>query len=133
MWVRGLRERLQEPMQKLLAMDRSVLELPAFAAAEQKYEGVMAELAQYEAALVADWCQQVASTTDAKLNQPLLRFREDATPELQLLAVNFDPALVRLLKETKYFLLLQIQARLRWCVCVCVSVAVGALRQQQLP
>lgn len=52
---------------------------------------------------------QVAATSDEKLNQPLLQFHEDSTPELQLLAVNFDPALVRLLKETKYFLLLSVQ------------------------
>lgn len=44
-------------------------------------------------------------TSEAKLNQPLLQFHEDATPDLPLLAVNFDPALVALLRETKYFLL----------------------------
>lgn len=52
---------------------------------------------------------QVDCTSDAKLNLPLLQFHEDATPELPLLAVNFDPALVALLRETKYFLLLQIR------------------------
>jgi dynein heavy chain len=51
----------------------------------------------------------VAATSDEKLNQPLLQFSEESTPEMQLLAVNFDPALVRLLKETKYFLLLGVQ------------------------
>jgi hypothetical protein len=51
----------------------------------------------------------VAATSDEKLNQPLLQFHEESTAELQLLAVNFDPALVRLLKETKYFLLLGVQ------------------------
>jgi dynein heavy chain len=52
---------------------------------------------------------QVDSTSEAKLNLPLLQFHEDATPDLPLLAVNFDPALVALLRETKYFLLLQIR------------------------
>jgi len=52
---------------------------------------------------------QVAATSDEKLNQPLLRFHEDATPELPLLTLNFDPALVRLLRETKYFLLLKVR------------------------
>ncbi len=51
---------------------------------------------------------QVGLTSDEKLNQPLLQFHEDASPELPLLAVNFDPALVRLLRETKYFLLLKV-------------------------
>lgn len=52
---------------------------------------------------------QVAATSDEKLNQPLLQFHEESTTELLFLAVNFDPALVRLLRETKYFLLLHIE------------------------
>lgn len=51
----------------------------------------------------------MAATSDEKLNQPLLQFHEDATAELPLLEVNFDPALVRLLRETKYFLVLKIE------------------------
>lgn len=58
-WVRGLKERLHEPMDKLSSMDRSVTDLPAFRAALDKYDAVMAEMDQYEAALVADWCSQV--------------------------------------------------------------------------
>lgn len=54
-------------------------------------------------------CAQVAATTDEKLNQPLLQFHDDSTPDMQLLAVNFDPALIRLLKETKYFLILDVK------------------------
>lgn len=57
----------------------------------------------------------MAATSDEKLNQPLLQFHEESTPELQLLAVNFDPALVRLLKETKYFLLLNVQVSHQRC------------------
>jgi dynein heavy chain len=55
------------------------------------------------------FCLQVASTSDEKLNQPLLQFHEESTPDMPLLAVNFDPALVRLLRETRYFLLLHIE------------------------
>lgn len=51
-------ERLQEPMSKLQSMD-SVLELPAFKAAQHSYESLMAEMQQYEKALVEDWCAQV--------------------------------------------------------------------------
>lgn len=63
-WVRGLKERLQDPMTRLLAMDRNVLELPAFSAAQQRFEAVMAEMQQYEATLVQDWCSQVGSWAD---------------------------------------------------------------------
>lgn len=48
---------------------------------------------------------QVDCTSEEKLNLPLLQFHEDASLDLPLLAVNFDPALVALLRETKYFLL----------------------------
>jgi len=57
---------------------------------------------------------QVGQTSDEKLNQPLLQFHEDSTAELQLLAVDFDPALVRLLRETRYFLLLKVEVGRTW-------------------
>lgn len=66
---------------------------------------------------------QVAATTDAKLNQPLLRFHEASTAQLPLLDVNFDPTLVRLLKETKSFLLLDVKVCLFCCV-LCVRLHV---------
>jgi hypothetical protein len=45
-----------------------------------------------------------------------------------MLTVNFDPALVRLLREVKYFLLLslQVRRRLRGCCCCCDAID-GAL------
>jgi hypothetical protein len=58
-------------------------------------------------------CLQVASTSDEKLNQPLLQFHKESTADMPLLAVNFDPALVRLLRETRYFLLLRIEVKIQ--------------------
>lgn len=52
---------------------------------------------------------QVTATSGEKLNMPLLRLVDDSTPEAPVLGVNFDPALVRLLRETKYFLLLKVE------------------------
>lgn len=66
-WVRGLKERLQEPMNKMLSMDRNVLDLAAFRAAQQKFESVMAEMQEYETALVEDWCSQVGTTAATTL------------------------------------------------------------------
>jgi dynein heavy chain len=42
----------------------------------------------------------------AKLKLPLLAYQKDAA---HLLTVNFDPALVKLLREVKYFLLLGLE------------------------
>lgn len=52
-------ERLQEPMGKLQSMDAVVQDMPAFKSAQHSYEAVMAEMQQYEKALVQDWCSQV--------------------------------------------------------------------------
>ncbi len=52
--------------------------------------------------LLQDWCNLISAISDQKLKQPLM------SQDLQgnVLRVNFDPALVRLLRETRYFLLL---------------------------
>jgi dynein heavy chain, axonemal len=108
-WVRGLAERLAEPMSKLAALDRSVHQLPAYRALQHAHASLTAELRAYEDRLVADWTNQVAATSDEKLAQPLLRHAPNSCAERLLLEVNFDPALVRLLRETRYFLLLRIE------------------------
>jgi hypothetical protein len=55
--------------------------------------------------------RQVAATSDEKLNLPLIKKLEPqpgaAAAAAVRLGVNFDPDLVRLLRETKYFLLLK--------------------------
>ncbi len=52
------------------------------------------------------WCERVAATSDEKLNQALLATSAGGSGTL---GVNFDPELVRLLRETKYFLLLKVE------------------------
>ena len=49
-----------------------------------------------------DWCNLISAISDQKLKQPLM----SQDPQGNVLRVNFDPALVRLLRETRYFLLL---------------------------
>ncbi|GBF97683.1 flagellar outer dynein arm heavy chain beta [Raphidocelis subcapitata] len=105
-WVRGLKGRLAEPYGKLAAKEHgALLEGREGRAAAAAYAKIMEAMDAYEAGVVDAWCRQVDNTSDEKLNLPLLQFHEEATPELPLLAVNFDPALVALLRETKYFLL----------------------------
>jgi len=52
--------------------------------------------------LLQDWCNLSSAISDQKLKQPLI----SQDPQGNVLRVNFDPALVRLLRETRYFLLL---------------------------
>jgi dynein heavy chain, axonemal len=62
----------------------------------------MASLQDFESNKIEEWGRDVEASSQAKLKLPLLL--RDA--EKQLLGVNFDPALVKLLREVKYFLLL---------------------------
>jgi len=59
---------------------------------------------EYEDAKILSWEKEVDESSSDKLNQPLL-----CKDENDLIKVNFDPSLVRLLKEVKYFTLLRLQ------------------------
>lgn len=66
------------------------------------YASISASLREYENLKIEEWGRDVEASSQAKLMLPLL-IRD---PNKSLLSVNFDPALVRLLREVKYFLLL---------------------------
>eukprot|EP00955_Chlamydomonas_euryale_P098697 365162-Chlamydomonas_euryale.AAC.21 len=111
-WVRGLVERIEEPMIRMTGSSKGLLETEKGAEIQRMYDCLMTEMNEYQGRSFTTWCDQVAATSDEKLNQPLLRGAEaspdGAAPALPCkLCVNFDPDLVRLLRETKYFLLLK--------------------------
>jgi hypothetical protein len=58
-WVRGLRERLQEPMVKLQSLDKSVLDSTVGSNIQKQYDALMKNMQEYELAIVEDWCAQV--------------------------------------------------------------------------
>ena len=109
-WVRGLKERIEEPMGKLLVTAKAAMDSDQGREIQSTYEHLVAAMAEFEATAFSTWCAQVAATSDEKLNQPLLRTLEPlagAPQQHTRLDVNFDEQLVRLLRETKYFLLLK--------------------------
>mmetsp|Transcript_25005 Transcript_25005/g.85566 ORF Transcript_25005/g.85566 Transcript_25005/m.85566 type:complete len:4525 (+) Transcript_25005:136-13710(+) len=106
-WVRGLRERIKEPMEKLRNLSKIVMETEEAKEVTKLFGQLSASLIEYERATVADWCRVVEASSEEKLKQNLL-VRDDSS-DLPLLSVNFDPALVRLLREVKYFLLLALE------------------------
>lgn len=105
-WVRGLMERIEEPMIKLKTLNKIVLETDLAKEIMRTYDHLMEDMAAYKTKAVDAWCAQVAVTSDEKLNLPLLQEMETTSDGIAMLGVNFDPALIRLLRETKYFLLL---------------------------
>jgi len=104
-WVRGLIERIQDPMQRLKQMGKGVLESEEGKEATRMFSVIMATLEDYEKQHVEEWSQQIENTSQEKLKQFLLRRDDDSL----FLRVNFDPELVCLLREVKYFMLLNIQ------------------------
>lgn len=66
------------------------------------YTLLVGQLADFENEKIAAWGASIQTSIEAKLKNPLL-LRQ---PQDRLLRVNFDPLIVRLLREVKYFLLL---------------------------
>ena len=99
-WLRGLIERIEEPMLKLKQTMRLMLDSEDAKEVTKLYTGLLASLREFEAVQYAAWGKGVDDVSQSKLKQPLLT--RDA--ETRLLAVNFDPLLVRLLREVKYFI-----------------------------
>lgn len=70
---------------------------------QKLYSSISKAIAEYEHLKILNWEKEVSETSTEKLEQPLLNKDENG-----LLKVNFDPALVRLLREVRYFKLLNL-------------------------
>jgi len=104
-WVRGLVERVEDPMVRLKMMSKSVLETEEGKDAVRFYTAIMESLKEFELTQVSEWALEIENSSQEKLKQSLLRTDEDQS---QYIRVNFDPALVCLLREVKYFVILKI-------------------------
>lgn len=100
-WCHSLQDRIKEPMEKLLKLSNNILDKDEGKEVVKTYKGTMAKLQEFEAERVKMLGQDVQGSILNKLKAKLL-VRD---PETRLLTVNFDPSLVRLLREVKYFLL----------------------------
>eukprot|EP00227_Mantoniella_beaufortii_P011774 CAMPEP_0197579874 /NCGR_PEP_ID=MMETSP1326-20131121/3768_1 /TAXON_ID=1155430 /ORGANISM="Genus nov. species nov., Strain RCC2288" /LENGTH=4505 /DNA_ID=CAMNT_0043143449 /DNA_START=243 /DNA_END=13760 /DNA_ORIENTATION=+ len=107
-WVRGLVERIKEPMEKLRGLNKLVMETEESKEISKLYTQLTAALEEYERDTIDKWVKESESTSDERLKQSLLAKEEGGDID-GLLRVNFDPMLVRLLREVKYFLLLDVE------------------------
>lgn len=113
-WVRGLKQRIQEPMEKLQALNNMVMETDEAKEILKLYTSLMEQMGEHEAATVTLWCSEIEATSEEKLKQSLIVRQPGVHPdhkevELPFVRVNFDPLLLRLLREVKYFLQLEIE------------------------
>lgn len=101
-WARSLRTRLQEPMPKILAYNELMKEVPeSFRELCRIHDQTLEALDEYERRRYSEWKEEAVGEAAKRLHLRLLR-RHDRTG---LLKVNFDPALVQLLREVRFFLI----------------------------
>ena len=98
-WVQGLMSRMNEPHRCLKVVLEAMQETDEAKDVQRLYESISSGLTDFEAELYGKWGDTVEATSTEKLTLPLLT-RESRSGEL---SVNFDPLLVKLLSEVKYF------------------------------
>ena len=97
-WVRMLMQRIREPMERLLQLDSTIIEKEGARDVLKSFGTTLDRLQQFELATMQQLNTLADGSSLQKLRQPLLKRNKR-----RLLTVNFDPALVRLLREVKYF------------------------------
>ena len=114
LWVRGLQERIQDPFEKFGNLKNSaVMETDETKETFKMYQNASETFKAYELSQFESWCKSIESVGQEKLKQPLLVKYTDGGFDgkgkgLPLLRVNFDPALVKLLREVRYFRLMKL-------------------------
>ena len=107
MWVRGLKERIQDPFERFKTLHASaVMESEETKEVFKIYNLAMQLFDEHEQKQFGGWCEAIVSVGQDKLKQPLLVRYTDGGFDgrgkgLPLLRVNFDPALTKLLREVK--------------------------------
>ena len=101
-WCRGLVDRISITYTKLNSLEKSILDREEAKEVKKVYNTIISLLAEFETQKVEEWGREVEVSSHAKLKLPLLVRSTDT----RHITVNFDPALVKLLREVKYFLLL---------------------------
>jgi len=102
-WTRGLKERIKETYNKLNEFSKAITDREEFKDAAKLYNSLNKNIEEYENAKRTDWETEIEGYAKEKLKLNILARDDD-----DLLKVNFDPELIRMLREIKYFKLLDI-------------------------
>eukprot|EP00981_Chlorochromonas_danica_P014353 scaffold7822_cov179-Ochromonas_danica.AAC.14 len=109
-WSRSLRDRIELPIQKLKTLDSKILEREDTRDVIKLYTSLIGQLSDLDKNNIEQWGMGIEAISQSKLKNPLLAREPSTIPSLpSLLRVNFDPLLVKLLREVKYFLLLGLE------------------------
>ena len=104
-FCRSLHERIKEPLEKLSNLGQVICEREEYKDVQKLFASIKKQIEDYENQKILVWEEEVHQNSANKLQLTLLVKDE----ETGLLKVNFDPFLVRLLREVKYFQLSQRQ------------------------
>lgn len=102
-WIHELKERISKAMDKLKSLNHNVMETEEASIVSSKYNAIFAALESYELNCFNNWGANISFESEINLQKSL--FARDA----DLLRVNFDPKVVALLREVKYFGALGVQ------------------------
>jgi len=104
-WCLGLEMRATIPMLKFRQCGQALLESDEMIEVEAMHTHILELLHSYNLQQQQEWAREVDISVVSKLKQSLLRQEDDHHGTI---SVNFDPALVRLLREVGYFLKLNL-------------------------
>ena len=97
-WCKSLRDRIQEPIEKLTSLGQGITEREEYKDVQKLYASITRSIKDYEESKILNWYKEVEDNSEEKLKQSLLTKDENG-----IVKVNFDPSLIRLLREVKYF------------------------------
>jgi len=98
-WCKSLRDRIQEPIDKLASLGQGITDREEYKDVYKLFMSITKSITEYENSKILEWHKEVEANSEEKLQMTLLCKDENG-----YIKVNFDPSLVRLLREVKYFL-----------------------------
>jgi len=108
-WASGLFERIKDPMERLMTMQQSLQDREEYKDVVKLFNSLQNNLDQFTRSKLDEWEHGVEENTEDQLNKYLLVREETELAEEGFFRVNFDPILVRYLREVKYLQILDHQ------------------------
>lgn len=97
LWCHMLLTRIREPFERIPGLGQGITEREEYRDVDKLYHSIVKSIELYMRKVIEQWEKDVNASTEDKLQNFLLTKNEQGT-----LRINFDPALVRLLREVKY-------------------------------
>jgi dynein heavy chain len=103
-WSSGVSRRVKDPVRRLSSLPGIIMQREEAQEVVRMETAISESIDEYVMQKIEEWGRDVETTSHAKLKLPLLKKARDSGS----LSVNFDRDLVRLLREVKYFLVLEL-------------------------